>query len=130
MKLKYKFIINVILISIIMSTFIIPDINIVQAKTATEMASSAVSYANGNGGDDALASPAKKVMNAIITIARVIATGVAVIMLIVLAMKYMIAAPGDRADIKKHAVVYVVGAVVLFATSGILTIIQKFASTI
>ena len=43
-------------------------------------------------------------------------------MLIVLAMKYMMSAPGERADIKKHAVVYVVGAVV--------GIIQKFSDNI
>ena len=50
-------------------------------------------------------------------------------MLVVLAIKYMSAAPGDKADIKKHAVVYVTGAVVLFGSAGILSIIEKFAST-
>ena len=39
----------------------------------------------------------------------------------------MYSAPGDRAEIKKHAVVYIVGAVVLFASSGILGIIKDFA---
>lgn len=81
-------------------------------------------------GDSSLTTPTQKVMKGIITIARTVATGIAVIMLVVLAMKYMIAAPGDRADIKKHAVVYVIGAVVLFASSGILGIILKFAQNI
>ena len=54
----------------------------------------------------------------------------AIIMLIVLAIKYISAAPGDKADIKKHAVVYVVGAIVLFAASGILGIIKNFASNV
>ena len=76
------------------------------------------------------AKSAKNVVGAVITVTRSIATGVAIIMLIVLAMKYMMAAPGDRADIKKHAVVYVVGAVVLFAASGILSIIAEFAAEI
>ena len=62
-----------------------------------------------------------------ITIFKVVGVGVAVMMLIVLAMKYMMAAPGDKADIKKHAVPYLVGAVVLFAASGILQILEKFA---
>ena len=56
--------------------------------------------------------------------------GVAITMLLVLAMKYMSAAPSEKADIKKHAVVYVVGAVVMFAASGLLTIIGNFASSI
>ena len=51
-------------------------------------------------------------------------------MLLVVAMKYMTAAPGEKADIKKHAVVYVVGAVVLFAVTGILGLINTFSSNI
>ncbi len=73
---------------------------------------------------------AKTVIGAIITVVRVLAVGIAIIMLLVLAIKYMYAAPGDKAEIKKHAVVYVVGAVTLFATMGILGIIQKFATVI
>ena len=51
-------------------------------------------------------------------------------MLIVLAIKYISAAPGDKADIKKHAVIYVVGAIVLFAATGILQIIKSFSTNI
>lgn len=52
----------------------------------------------------------RNMVRTVIGIAQVIAIGVAVIMLMVLAIKYMSAAPGDKAEIKKHAVVYVVGA--------------------
>ena len=51
-------------------------------------------------------------------------------MLIVLAVKYMLSAPNDKAEIKKHAVVYVVGSILLFSVSGVLGIIQKFATNI
>lgn len=70
------------------------------------------------------------VIGAIINIAQIVGTGVAIIMLIVLAIKYISAAPGDKADIKKHAVVYIVGAIVLFAATGILQIIKNFASNV
>ena len=80
--------------------------------------------------DSSATKSAQNAVGAVITITRSVATGVAIIMLIVLAMKYMTAAPGDRADIKKHAVVYVVGAVVLFAASGLLGIIANFADKI
>ena len=70
------------------------------------------------------------VMGAIINVTRTVATGIAIIMLLAVAMKYMMSAPADRADIKKHAVVYVVGAIVLFGSSGILGIIQNFAKVI
>lgn len=76
------------------------------------------------------AKSVNNILGAILTIVQVVGTGVAVIMLVVLAIKYISAAPGDKADIKKHAVVYVVGAVVLFAASGILQIVKNFASNI
>ena len=73
---------------------------------------------------------ATKIVGAIVSVVRIVAVGVAIIMLAFVAMKYMSAAPGDRAEIKKHAVIYVVGALVLFGSSGILTIIQDFADNI
>ena len=64
---------------------------------------------------------------AIIVIVRMATAVIAVVMLLIIAARYMISAPGERADIKKHAIPYVVGAVILFGTSGILTIIGKLA---
>ena len=63
----------------------------------------------------------------VIGIARIICVAIAIVMLLVIAMKYMISAPGDRADIKKHAVHYIISAVILFGATGVLTIISKFA---
>lgn len=84
-----------------------------------------------NASDDTgAASSINKIIGSVITIVQVVGVGVAIIMLIVLAIKYISAAPGDKADIKKHAVVYVVGAIVLFAASGLLGIIKNFASAI
>ncbi len=65
-----------------------------------------------------------------ITIARIVCVAIAIVMLLVIAMKYMISAPGDRADIKKHAINYVIGACVLFGVSGILTILNEVAKSI
>ena len=64
-----------------------------------------------------------KIRDVVVTIARVISAAIAIIMLMVLGMKYMTSAPGDRADIKKHAVVYVVGAFILFALPGIIDVL-------
>lgn len=66
----------------------------------------------------------------VISSVRIIGVCVAVVMLLTVAMKYMSAAPGDKADIKKSAVAYVVGAIVLFAVTGILTIIEQFAKIV
>lgn len=82
-------------------------------------------------GDDSGASTSlQKIIGAAITIVQVVGSGVAIIMLVILAIKYISAAPGDKAEIKKHAVVYVIGAIVLFAASGILGIVKNFAGNI
>ena len=69
-------------------------------------------------------------IGSIIVIARVITTSIAIIVLLVIAMKYMISAPGDRADIKKHAIAYVIGAMILFGSSAILGILVNIAGKI
>ena len=66
----------------------------------------------------------------IIAVVRIIGMCVAIVMLLVVAMKYMTSAPGDKAEIKKSAVVYVVGALVLFGAVGLLGIISDFAGNI
>lgn len=72
----------------------------------------------------------RSVIGTVIGVAKIVGICVAVVMLLAVAMKYMSAAPGEKADIKKSAVIYVVGAIVLFAVTGILTLIEQFASVI
>ena len=85
---------------------------------------------NATIADSSAKNSVANMAKSIIDIIQVVGMGVAVVMLIVLAIKYISAAPSDKAEIKKHAVVYVVGAIVLFAASGILEIVQKFAGNI
>ena len=66
----------------------------------------------------------------VISIMRIACMAIAIVMLLVIAMKYMISAPGDRAEIKKHAIHYVAGATILFAVTGILSILDNFAKKI
>lgn len=79
-------------------------------------------------GDGNIVNTTQTVMGTIITVIRTVATGIAIIMLTYVAIKYMSAAPSDKADFKKSATGFIVGAVVLFATSGILGVIQRFAT--
>lgn len=68
--------------------------------------------------------------NVILGIVQVVAVAVAVIMLVVLAIKYISASPEGKADIKKSATLYIVGAVLLFAATGILEILKQFSVSI
>lgn len=103
---------------------------IVNASTPTKATDVSAYTMFQNASDSTGASgTANKIIGSLITVIQIIGVGVAIIMLVVLAIKYISAAPGDKAEIKKHAVVYVVGAIVLFAASGILGIIKQFAAT-
>lgn len=73
---------------------------------------------------------ATTVISVIITIIRIVGVTIAIVMLLTVAMKYMTAAAGEKAEIKKSAVQYVVGAVVLFGAVGILGIVNDFAKNI
>lgn len=72
----------------------------------------------------------EKLSATIINVVRVVAATIATVMLFVLAMKYMMSSAGDRADIKKHAVAYIVGAFILFGAVGILGILDNIGQTI
>lgn len=80
--------------------------------------------------NDSLDSATRNIVGAIVSVIRIVGTGIAIIMLVAVAIKYMSSAPGDRAEIKKHAVIYVVGAIVLFGGAQLIEIIQNFASNI
>lgn len=66
----------------------------------------------------------------IIGIIQIVGTAIAIIMLIYLGIKYVIAAPDEKANIKKSALIYVVAAVFIFAAVNILAIIQDFSNDI
>ena len=122
---KFKKIVSVVLIFALLFTII--------HSTTVFGAYNWISKINTQAGatdSSNVSSSVNNIAQAIITIVRVVCVGVAITMLVVLAIKYMVSAPGDRATIKKHAVVYIVGAVIMFASSGILGIIQSFASNV
>ncbi|MCR5185692.1 MAG: pilin [Clostridia bacterium] len=70
----------------------------------------------------------QEVLTILAVIFKIVAVATGIVILISLAIKYMMAAPGDRADIKKSMIPFVIGAFVLFAASGIVDILIKFSS--
>lgn len=83
-----------------------------------------------NGAQSNATNTVTTAINTILGVVQVVAAGVAVIMLIVLAIKYISASPEGKADIKKSAAQYVVGAILLFGATGILGIVRTFALNI
>lgn len=84
----------------------------------------------GPANDGGISQTAQDVMGTIIIVIRIVGVGIAIIMTTYVAIKYMSAAPNEKAEFKKSATGLIVGAVVLFATSGILGILADFASQI
>ena len=65
----------------------------------------------------------EKPISIILGITQVIAIGVGAIMIIALGIKYM-SATSDKAEVKKHAVVYLVGACIAFGATGLIQIFK------
>lgn len=64
-----------------------------------------------------------------LTITRIVGMAVALIMIIIVGIKIMMAAPSERANIKQYAMNYVIGAVILLGASAIVGIIQTVATS-
>lgn len=87
-------------------------------------------YLNRVNPDESGARGVENLFDSIIGIVQVVGTGIAVIMLIVLAIKYLTAAPDGKAEIKKTSIIYVVAAIILFAAVNILKVIAEWSETI
>ena len=109
--------------------FIISLLNPCFATTGDTNANFDVSAFETNAQSD-VGDIAKKTMGEAVGIVKIIGTGISITMLTVIAIKYMIASAGERAEIKKYAIPFVIGAVVLFGASNILDIIIDFAGNV
>lgn len=78
--------------------------------------------------DQKISDTISNTTNAILSTVQLVGTVVAVIMIMVIAIKYFSAAPGEKAELKKKLVVYIVGAVILFAATGIIQIVKVFGT--
>ncbi len=73
--------------------------------------------------EGATGSHVRYVMNAVIKLIQIVGSGIAIIVVIILGIKYMLASPGEKADYKKTAVPILIGCVLLFAASNLAGII-------
>lgn len=61
---------------------------------------------------------------------RFAGAGIALIALVIIAMKYLYSSPGEKADYKKNLVVYVIGGVGMFSVASLLSMIEEFSGKI
>lgn len=125
-KIKFLYVFLILLLIFVSSGSVI-------SNAVTDTGVSAINkFMNtaSNYTDTEQVSTAENVIGSIIYIMQIISVGVATIMLIVLGMKYIMSSIDERAEIKKHATVYVIGAIIIFGANGIVAIIRKFSKNI
>lgn len=70
-----------------------------------------------------------KILDAVLGLVQIAGTGISMIMVTVLGIKYMLAAPSDKADVKKQIAPLVIGAIILFASVNLVNIVANMADT-
>ena len=124
MKKVIKVLTVVILFSLILTNFSFA------AKKATATATDINSFLGYGDEIDEVIQKEEDALNSVLSIVQAIGISVATIMLLVLGIKYMISSVSDRAEIKKHAVIYITGAMLLFGASAIMQIVKSFAGNL
>lgn len=72
----------------------------------------------------------QKVIGPVLNVVRIVATGISIFMVTFLGIKYMIAAPTEKAELKKNLITFTIGAVVVVMAVNLLGIINGAVSNI
>lgn len=83
---------------------------------------------NGNG--NVQTNDLTKVGNNIVTIIQVVGIVIAVIVLLVIGIKYMMGSASEKAEYKKTMIPYIVGAVLIFAGTSLVRVIYSLSSSV
>ena len=83
---------------------------------------------NGNG--DVQINDLTKVGNNIVTIIQVVGIVIAVIVLLVIGIKYMMGSASEKAEYKKTMIPYIVGAVLIFAGTSLVRVIYSLSTSV
>lgn len=127
MKKQLKKIILILLVVLLIGVVMY---NVTSEATYSAAMASLLTQQNNWSDNSSATGKVEDAVFGVLSIVRIVGMCIAVVMLLTVAMKYMAAAPGEKADIKKASVAYVVGAFVLFGAVGLLGIISDFASNI
>jgi len=118
MKKQVIKIVLILLVLLIAFSFV----NRVNAFSTADAIKNNFSGANNPQGSEGI----RKILSVVLDVTRVAGAAVAIVILMVIGAKYIIASAGERADLKKYAVNYIIGALILFGATGILSMIKEF----
>ena len=73
---------------------------------------------------------AQDIIGMILSAVRIVAVSLSLIIITWLGIKYMSAAPSEKANIKGQLITFAIGAIVVVASTSILELVRKFAQSI
>ncbi len=82
----------------------------------------------GQGNDQANADKVVQLGATIVTIMQTVGIVVAVVILLILGIKYMMGSAEEKAEYKKTMIPYLVGAVLIFASTTIVNVVYNMAN--
>lgn len=119
MKIKLNRVLKILLIIVLLSFLFMTFCGTVDAWNA-----------NFGQFDDKVAEKSGEtvtnIVGAVINLVSIVAAGIAIIMFIIIGLNYIQSGPEGKADAKKELPSYITGAIILFAASGILKLLQMF----
>ena len=82
-----------------------------------------------NGTAEKSGNMAMDIFGSIINITQLIGMGIAIIVLVVVGIQYVVAAPSEKAEIKNKSINFIIGAVLIFSAAAILQIVKMFVES-
>lgn len=73
---------------------------------------------------------AETIIGTILDVVRIVGMAVAMIILTFIGIKFMLASPSERANIKQYSMNYIIGAFILIGGVSLLTVVKNFADKI
>lgn len=120
MKISKKICISVLIILLIVCIF--SSLSNVYATGALDKFTGKISASAGNA-----KTSVTNITSTILTLIRYAGSGIAMIMLTFIFIKYMLSAASERAELKKNLIPFTIGAIVLFAASNIVGLLKTVA---
>lgn len=118
-----KIISSILIISVILILF---NFNATYATDITD-GTSVISAMEGSSDMSSSENSIGDIINTVIGLLQVAGTGIAVVVVSFLGIKYLLASPSEKADTKKSILPIVIGCVLLFGAVNLMAAVSDFA---
>lgn len=118
MKISKKFFVLLLIMMFCLCTFC--SLSNVYATAALDSFDGSISSTSAKTG-------VTNITSTVLSVIRYAGSGIALIMLTFIFIKYMLSAASERAELKKNLIPFTIGAVILFAASNIVGLLKTVA---